>query len=135
MDSIIRCFLIEDDMDDQEIFSMALGDIDKKIELTIANDGAEALEMLQAPGVVAPHYIFIDVNMPRMNGLVCLKEIKLLPHIESSDVFMFSTTSDQKLIDICLELGAREFIVKPAALKALSEKLRNVIARNSNNNK
>ena len=125
-----RCFLIEDDIDDQEIFTIALATIDKNIELTIANDGMEALEMLQSTEADIPHFIFIDVNMPRMNGLVCLKEIKTLEHVDPAAIFMFSTTSDQKLIDICLELGAREFIVKPASLSALTIKLREVLARN-----
>jgi CheY-like chemotaxis protein len=124
---MIRCFLIDDDLDDQELFLIALKDVNESIECIIANDGPEALEILQTLDSDIPHCIFIDMNMPKMNGVACLKEVKNLKHVASADVFMFSTTSDPRLMDICMELGAREFIVKPAGLSALCATLANIL--------
>src|ERR1700755_558562 len=99
---MIRCFLIDDDIDDQEIFSMALAEIDPTIQCTLAGDGPQALEMLEAMATDLPDYIFIDMNMPKMNGIACLKAIKNLDHIESARVYMFSTTSDRNFIDMSI---------------------------------
>jgi CheY-like chemotaxis protein len=73
---LTNCFLIDDDEDDLEIFKMALGEIDPSITLHYAFSGVEALKKLNADPCLIPHVIFIDWNMPRMNGRQCLEEIK-----------------------------------------------------------
>lgn len=123
-----QCFLIDDDIDDQEIFCMALAHIDPAIQCTIAGDGSQALDMLETMVENIPDYIFIDMNMPKMNGIACLKAIKKMKHI-SSNVYMFSTTSDKQIIDMSVELGALDFIIKPAGLSELITRLRKVLNR------
>lgn len=68
------CFLVEDDDDDQEIFSLALWDLDPTIECTIASSGLEALTLLADLGRRIPDVIFLDLKMPRMCGKQFLVE-------------------------------------------------------------
>ena len=65
MTDLKTCFLIDDDIDDQEIFGLAIKEIDYSIQCTFANDGAEALQKLSTTALnFLPDYIFLDLNMP-----------------------------------------------------------------------
>ena len=125
--------LIDDDLDDQEIFSMALEEVDDSVGCRFANDGIEALALLNNDSGFVPDCIFIDLNMPRMNGNECLAEIKKIGRLNRVPVIMYSTSSDKVLIGRSLELGANDFIVKPAGLTALADILREIIKKYSRN--
>jgi len=116
-----RCFLIDDDLDDQEIFFMTLQQFDEAIRCDFANDGAKAIDQLNADELNVPDCIFIDMNMPRMDGIACLEQIKKMDHLRDIPVCMFSTAADPTLVARTKVLGAVEFIVKPADISVLSE--------------
>jgi CheY-like chemotaxis protein len=117
-----ECLLIDDDPDDQEIFRMALREVDKSINCVLANDGIDALTILKPP-TFTPDFIFIDINMPRMNGIQCLTEIKKLDHLKGARIIMYSTTAQPKVVELSKELGASDFLVKPVSLDLLTEQL------------
>jgi CheY-like chemotaxis protein len=123
MNKITSCFLVEDDLDDQEIFLMCLRKISPDVVFRVANDGEEAIELLHTESGYTPDIIFIDVNMPRMNGVECLRQIKQMERMNDTRVFMYSTTSEQSVLARTKELGADEFIVKPTKTNDLKEKL------------
>lgn len=123
MEDLIKCFLIDDDADDQEIFGQALESTGKSIRCTFANDGVEALEKLNADESFIPDFIFIDMNMPRMNGIQCLEAIRKLTRLKGVTLYMYSTAADPKSIAITQSLGAREFIIKPSNFNDLTQKL------------
>jgi CheY-like chemotaxis protein len=118
------CFLIDDDVDDQEIFTMALHAYDDSIHCHFADDGVKALEKLRDVNFILPQCIFLDVNMPRMNGIECLDEIRKIRRLQGVPVCMFSTSSDPKIVTQAKALGATDFIVKPPSISALTIKLR-----------
>ncbi|HEX8517362.1 MAG TPA: response regulator [Bacteroidia bacterium] len=118
----VTCFLIDDDPDDREIFCMALADLKSKVNCVHVNDGAEALERLQDLANI-PDYIFIDMNMPRMNGKDCLVEIKKLVHMQGIPVYMYSTSADPEAVAETHRLGAAGFIVKPTSVAELTKTL------------
>jgi CheY-like chemotaxis protein len=120
-------FLIDDDPDDQEIFGMVLKELDETIGCDFASDGIQAINRLKVNFAFKPNYILIDLNMPRMNGLDCLKEIKKLQHLNDSKVFIYSTSAVASVIDQSKELGADDFIQKPAAVSALKEIISNIM--------
>jgi DNA-binding response OmpR family regulator len=122
----IRCFLIDDDPDDQDVFWMALDELEGKFEVSLAIDGADAMEKFAADSTFVPDYIFIDLNMPRMDGIHCLREIRKLPSLKNSIVTMYSTSSEQKMMEMSLELGANDYIVKPPSLPVLAARLASV---------
>jgi CheY-like chemotaxis protein len=122
----VKCLLIDDDLDDQEIFCMALKELNSEIECTLADNGEQALERLQSNSSMQPDIIFIDVNMPLMNGLECLQELKKLDHLNDSEMFMYSTSSESRMKSKSLELGAKDFIVKPPSVTMLKDILTQV---------
>lgn len=117
----LQCLLVDDDLDDQEIFLMTLEQIDKNITCFTANNGVEALTMLRDNKVLIPDYIFLDVNMPKMNGVECLKNINGFQHLKDTKIFMYSTTSETSVMEETKRLGALDFIVKPASSVALNK--------------
>lgn len=129
MQEKIICFLIDDDDDDQEIFSLALNTIDENISFVTANDGIEALNKLQIEGAFIPHFIFLDLNMVRMSGRECLREIKKIPHLKNIPVIIYSTSSEQKDITETMLLGATDYIVKPPSISILTKRLEQVLRR------
>lgn len=116
------CLIIDDDDDDQELFIMCLAKIDKNINCTTANNGVDAITMLMT-GDYIPDYIFVDVNMPKMNGIDCLRILKTIDRLQYTRVFMYSTTSDKSSVGQSEQLGAEDFIIKPSSAVELKEKL------------
>lgn len=86
-----------------------------------AADGSEALQLLRS--AVEFDLMLLDVNMPRMNGLDCVKALRdagLQPPIK---VMMVTTEVDNSFICRALEYGADEFLMKPFTPESLCEKL------------
>ncbi len=123
-------FLIDDDTDDHEIFSFAMEKADNTVQCVFANDGVNALEKINSEKDFIPDYIFIDMNMPRMNGQQCLKELKKIDRLKGTPVFMYSTSADPAEIEENLKLGATDFILKPADITMLTSILTKILSRN-----
>jgi len=92
------------------------------VQCTEAGDGCEALDVLRA---VRDEFDFmlLDVNMPRMTGLECVKELRDARLGAEMKVMMVTTESDHALIESALEYGADEFLMKPFTAESLREKL------------
>ncbi len=121
--NLTNCFLIDDDEDDFEIFKMALHEIDPTITLHYAFSGIEAMKKFHADHHLIPNYIFIDWNMPRMNGRQCLEEIRKTERLQNVPVYIYSTSSDPRAIDEIRKIGACDFIVKPSNISTLVDTL------------
>lgn len=102
--------LVEDDPDDIEIFNEALAEIKLDIDLTIVNNGKEALQKMD----VTPPYkvIFLDLNMPVMNGYQFLEELHKSGKITGSTIIILTTSNSEIDKKITKELGATDFITK-----------------------
>jgi len=116
--------LVEDDKDDQELFIAALSEVDKAAIYDIANNGKEALNKLENSSALFS-LIFMDINMPVMNGIECLSEIVKKPEIRNIPVVILST--DTGHIETVRKLGAKAFIKKPADGKSLRNQLEQLI--------
>ncbi len=114
-----NCFLIDDDEDDYEIFRMALNEIDPGIILRYAYNGADAINMLTGGLHLVPDFIFIDWNMPKMNGRQCLEEIRKTERLRNVPVYIYSTSSDPAALEATRQLGASDFIIKPSNISTL----------------
>lgn len=118
----VICFLIDDDLDDQEIFALAVKEFSDSIHCYFADNGVKALEKLNKDEFL-PHCIFIDINMPRMNGIECLEQIKSINRLKTVPVCMYSTSADPSIVEKTRQLGAIDFIVKPPSIFVLSQLL------------
>ena len=122
-----KVFLIDDDFDDQEFFSIAVKKLDNTNECHFAKDGEHGLSMVQSDDNFTPDYIFIDYNMPRMNGLELLIELRKMDRFQLSPIYMYSTTDNPATMAEAKKLGASGFIVKPSGLQVLVELLKVII--------
>jgi len=119
------CLLVDDDDDDKEIFCLALENVDPSIKCVTASDGLEALAILRS-GNFVPDYVFLDLNMPKMDGKECLKEIRKQKHLHDVPVIIFSTSSAEKDTEETKALGANSFITKPPLVSELAGKLSDI---------
>ena len=105
----IHILYAEDDEDDSMFFREAIEQSKLKVLLTIVNNGEKVIDFLTKNDGWA-HIIFLDVNMPRMNGEECLIQLKNDFRFKHIPVVMLSTShyEKNKLIDI----GAIHFICK-----------------------
>jgi CheY-like chemotaxis protein len=126
----MKCLIIDDDIDDQEVFIMTMEKVNTNVQCYTSDNGVEALLMLETKELI-PDYIFLDVNMPKMNGIACLKEIKSLDHLKRTKVFMYSTTSEGATVEESSKLGATDFIIKPSSPAALKQVLTDLLQQHT----
>lgn len=117
------CLLVDDDPDDQEVFLTALGDVSASVLCLVAADGDRALELLYNEETI-PDYIFLDLNMPRMNGFEFLAAMKKSRLLKDIPVIVYSTTSQPAQIEKAKNLGATEFFTKTYRYQDLCTLLR-----------
>jgi CheY-like chemotaxis protein len=103
--------LVEDDDLDAKILKRALGDLNIKNSVIRAENGIDGLEMLKECEK-PPYLIFLDLNMPKMNGLEFLKKAKEDPKLKSIPVVVLTTSDSDDDINISFELGASGFMIK-----------------------
>jgi CheY-like chemotaxis protein len=109
----IRVLLADDDLDDCLFFKEALEELPLSTHLTIVNDGDQLMKLLLKNTTQLPHVLFLDLNMPRKNGFECLKEIKLNDKLKALPAIMYSTSSEQDVMDRLYQNGAQHFFRKP----------------------
>ena len=112
-----KFLVIDDDMDDRELFCEALASIDPDIHCEQAVDGKEALTRLSSKE--QPDMIFLDINMPIMDGWQFLTHLKKQDGHKDIPVIVYSTSSTLKDKRIASDLGALCFITKPHAYSRL----------------
>ncbi|HEX9200620.1 MAG TPA: response regulator [Acidobacteriaceae bacterium] len=86
-----------------------------------AANGREALKVLHSPA--AFDFMLVDVNMPEMSGLECVKALRDAGLQARMKVMMVTTEADSSFIRRALEYGADEFLMKPFTPESLREKL------------
>ena len=118
--------LADDDRDDTELFCEALASIDKNIVCRCAENGFEALSKLGEHSEL-PQLIFLDVNMPIMNGWQCLKQLKANEVYKPIPVIIYSTSSNQREVNTAMELGALCFFRKPDDYPQLKRSLEVIV--------
>lgn len=122
----LHILLADDDESDRLLFTEAFAELKIKTMVSTVNDGVELMEWLNAAEQESlPHLLFLDLNMPRKNGLECLKEIRSNKNLRDISIAIYSTSHNQKDIDETFHYGAHVYITKPDnfnELKAVLEK-------------
>jgi CheY-like chemotaxis protein len=104
--------LIDDDADDQEIFHAALDLVSTDVNCTAISDARVALKQL-LDETLKPGMIFLDLNMPVMNGEQFLAEMKKEESLMHIPVVILSTSAHPQAIEHTKALGAADYITKP----------------------
>jgi len=104
--------IVDDDTDDTELFCETVAEINGAIHCLSAGNGQEALLLLKKTYTL-PDLIFLDLNMPRMNGSQCLKELKANERLREIPVIIYTTSKIKDDMRESMLLGASDFITKP----------------------
>jgi len=123
---IIKVLLADDDPDDRNFFEEAIKQLDFDSKVATVENGKELLEYLETSDL--PHIIFLDLNMPILNGLETLKKLKQNQKYNSIAVAIYSTSSANKDIENTLANGANCYIVKPNDFQNLKSTLKYVLS-------
>ena len=123
---IIKVLLADDDPDDRSFFEDAIKQLDFDSKVATVENGKELLEYLEASDM--PHIIFLDLNMPILNGLETLKKLKQNQKYNNIAIAIYSTSSANKDIENTLANGANCYIVKPNDFQQLKSTLKYVLS-------
>ena len=125
--------LVEDNEDHIELTLSALEEANIKNKIVVMKDGSQALSYLRGEGEYSsnnggylPTLILLDIKMPGIDGKTVLREIKKDERLKSIPVVMLTSSSVEKDMKECYELGANSYIVKPVSFGEFVEKVKNI---------
>lgn len=121
-----KILLIDDDEDDQLFFKEALELINPLLQCETAGNGKIALELLKSSDSL-PDLIFLDLNMPVMNGLEFLNHKNKDTKINKIPLGIFTTSNIIEDIELTKKLGVKFFMTKPSDFKILYMKLQQLL--------
>lgn len=114
----LKIFLADDDEDDREFFSEALSSVHPNYDLVMVNNGEKAIDFFSKNDYL-PDFVFLDINMPKKNGIECLQFIKSRHPHAKFPVVMLSTSSASAVVDMSYQHGASIYIQKPSRFNEL----------------
>ncbi|SKA01479.1 response regulator [Sediminibacterium ginsengisoli] len=129
MKKIENILLIDDDTDDIEIFREAVGEVVPDAHFDGITNCEKALSQLNNSLTGLPDLIFLDLNMPLINGKQCLSAMRKMAHLSNIPIIIYSTSSFQKDIDETKQLGASEFLTKSSRFEETCNLLKRMISK------
>lgn len=125
MTDAIDILLVEDDPGDVFLIREALKCSSLGFKLNIADNGEKALDYLYRRSAYEtaqrPDLIVLDLNLPRINGVEVLRDIKSVPELSTIPVIVLTTSKSEADARLCLDLGATVFLSKPPSFEEFLE--------------
>ncbi len=119
---MLHLLLVEDDKVDVMNVQRALKKANVSNPLHVAGNGLEALEMLRDGRVPAGRrLILLDLNMPRMNGIEFLRELRKDPELHNTSVVVLTTSNAERDKVDAYQLNVAGYLVKPVTFPAFVE--------------
>jgi len=116
----VEILIVEDNPTDAELMIRALKKHNLANDLFIAEDGQQALDFIYCKGEFESRHpvkpikvIFLDLKLPKVNGLEVLKEIKSNPETKKLPVVIITSSKEDPDIKAAYDLGANSYVVKP----------------------
>lgn len=124
----LHILLVEDDEVDILTFQRAMRKLEVSIPLTIAHDGIEALDILRGNNsgmtLQRPFIVLADLNMPKMNGLELLAEIRKDDHLRATPVFILSTSRHPTDLAMAHRHNVAGYLRKPLSFEDYQRTIR-----------
>jgi len=121
----VEILIVEDNPQDAELTLRALQKMNLAIHIQVVEDGEEALDFIFSRGIFEsrqslkpPRVIFLDLKLPKVNGLEILKEIKSNPITKRIPVVVVTSSREDPDIKAAYEYGANGYVVKPVEFEA-----------------
>lgn len=122
-----QILLIDDDEDEQTIFTEAIHAADILVDCIYANSAEQGIKLLDK---ILPDFIFLDFNMPGINGIQCLKKIKEKLSFKEVPVILYSTGADENLTSTAMKSGAAACVKKELSIQAFADTLKRILLPN-----
>lgn len=122
----VQILLVEDNQGDVDLTKIALRKSKIANELTVAKDGAEALEILQCEDAEPPDLILLDLNLPRKDGREVLAVIKEHPKLRRIPVVVLTSSKAEQDILKAYDLHANSYITKPVGFEEFTRVVRSI---------
>lgn len=132
MEPLKRVLLVEDSPRDVELTLTAFEENNLLNEVVVARDGAEALDYLYGRGKFAGHphgqpaVVFLDLKLPKVNGLEVLRQIKADAKLKAIPVVMVTSSREEEDLVKSYELGVNAYVVKPIGFKQFSDAIKQI---------
>ncbi len=130
--SLKRILLAEDNPNDAELALCALNEHGLAAEVIVVRDGAEALDYLRRSGPYAslqaghPVVAFLDLKMPRVDGLSLLRQMKSDPELRTIPVVMLTSSREETDLVQSYQAGVNAYVVKPVDFQQFLETVRDL---------
>lgn len=112
-DKPLEILLVEDDAVDVMNVRRAFAKNKLTNTIHVAKNGIEALEMLRRGALPARHLVLLDLNMPKMNGIEFLRELRADPALHSTSVVVLTTSNEERDKVEAYELNVAGYLLKP----------------------
>ena len=113
MSDVLRIVVADDDEDYRFLFEHSLQETGISATLSFVSNGLEAISLLNAMSG-SPDIIFLDINMPKMDGLTALNHIRSNDAFTKVPIIIFSCTEDPAKVEEAYKRGATLYVCKPA---------------------
>ncbi|MFN8310482.1 MAG: response regulator [Chitinophagales bacterium] len=123
--------IADDDIDDHTLYRYAMKEVVPEGLLEIVADGTQLMRKLMDATIPPPDIILLDLNMPLMNGLECLIQIRKTASLKHLPVIIFSTSDHENDIAATFEQGANLYVKKPGNFSGLTDIFANLFHRSS----
>ncbi len=115
----LKIVLADDDDDDRLLFTEALEELPLSAEVTTFDNGVDLMAFLIDEFNTLPDIIFLDLNMPLMNGEECLRDIRNEDRLKKIPIIIYSTSLDMEKASLLQKRGANYYIQKPSYFQQL----------------
>lgn len=119
-------FYTDDDKEDLDFFREATESIDQNIEVVTLGGSSQLLHIIDNPPS-HPHILFLDLNMPGLNGFDVLEILRSKDASQYLPIVIFSTSNDEELIRKSRELGANFYVPKSVSFESLRRSIEHAI--------
>ncbi len=132
MGPLKRILLVEDDIRDIELTLSALKETNLIGDITIAHDGAEALDYIYHKGNYEsfdgknPTVILLDLKMPKVDGIQVLTRLKADDNLRSIPVVVLTSSRESRDVSECYRLGVNAYVVKPVRFSEFLQVVREI---------
>ncbi len=119
--------LVEDNPGDVRLLQEMFKDSGIMNTIRVAKDGIEAIHILTNGGAPKPDIIFLDLNMPRKNGLEVLADVKKNPALKNIPIIVLTSSSAETDIIASRHLDANAYLTKPVEFYSFIQAIRAIV--------
>jgi CheY-like chemotaxis protein len=122
---MLSILLVDDDLDEYDLFTTALKQVTRDYALNHVTECSDLFAVIKR---VNPDLVFLDINMPGMSGIECLKSIRADKKYQSLPIIIYSTSNNKINIQEAYENNANFYIVKPYSIHGIIKALEKIIS-------